>query len=255
MSDYEAGGSRARADQPRVEARCMSTENSPHGEAQGHDDRWRELFPMPLCPEVPREAGLSVSARRRRAAVRSRVDSVNSIIRTLNEMYSPSRDGDFSHGFVRTRAQEACQHELFRAVANTKPLSKVLSMREAVQELLRTDLSYSGEVATTVRPYDRGLLSIPSCGNQAVVLSDVLDDVGCETIRDPHRCMLLDEEGIGAMMEENKPIQTYMDPLLRDDIGLYCNFVHDLFEAGMIAFTNRPQGLVTPFFVAKESFV
>ncbi|CAK9056858.1 unnamed protein product [Durusdinium trenchii] len=173
----------------------MSTENSPHGEAQGHDDRWRELFPMPLCPEVPREAGLSVSARRRRAAVRSRVDSVNSIIRTLNEMYSPSRDGDFSHGFVRTRAQEACQHELFRAVANTKPLSKVLSMREAVQELLRTDLSYSGEVATTVRPYDRGLLSIPSCGNQAVVLSDVLDDVGCETIRDPHRCMLLDEEG------------------------------------------------------------
>lgn len=135
MSDYEAGGSRARADQPRVEARCMSTENSPlHGEAQGHDDRWRELFPMPLCPEVPREAGLSVSARRRRAAVRSRVDSVNSIIRTLNEMYSPSRDGDFSHGFVRTRAQEACQHELFRAVANTKPPSKVLSMREAVQE-------------------------------------------------------------------------------------------------------------------------
>ncbi|CAK9105668.1 unnamed protein product [Durusdinium trenchii] len=223
----------------------MSTENSPlHGEAQGHDDRWRELFPMPLCPEVPREAGLSVSARRRRAAVRSRVDSVNSIIRTLNEMYSPSRDGDFSHGFVRTRAQEACQHELFRAVANTKPLSKVLSMREAVQELLRTDLSYSGEVATTVRPYDRGLLSIPSCGNQAVVLSDVLDDVGCETIRDPHRCMLLDEEGIGAMMEENKPIQTYMDPLLRDDIGLYCNFVRDLFEAGMIDFTNRPQGLI-----------
>ena len=254
MSDYEAGSSRAGAVQPSVKARCMSTENSPiHGEAQGHDDRWRELFPMPLCPEVPREAGLSVSARRRRAAVRSRVDSVNSIIRTLNEMYSPSRDGDFSHGFVRTRAQEACQHELFRAVANTKPLSKVLSMREAVQELLRTDLSYSGEVATTVRPYDRGLLSIPSCGNQAVVLSDVLDDVGCETIRDPHRCMLLDEEGIGAMMEENKPIQTYMDPLLRDDIGLYCNFVHDLFEAGMIDFTNRPQGLVTPFFVAKKS--
>ncbi|CAK9098379.1 unnamed protein product [Durusdinium trenchii] len=39
-----------------VEAHCMSTENSKlHGEALGHDDRWRELFPLPLCPEVPRK--------------------------------------------------------------------------------------------------------------------------------------------------------------------------------------------------------
>ena len=135
MSIYEAGSGWAGAASSGVEAHCMSTENSKlHGEALGHDDRWRELFPLPLCPEVPRKAGLSVSARRRRATVRSRVESVNSIIKTLNEMYSPSRDGDFSSSFVRTRAQEACQHELFRAVANTKPPSKVLSMREAVQE-------------------------------------------------------------------------------------------------------------------------
>ncbi|CAK9009883.1 Ankyrin-1 [Durusdinium trenchii] len=147
-----------------VEAHCMSTENSKlHGEALGHDDRWRELFPLPLCPEVPRK------------------------------------------------------------------------------------------VATTVRPYDRGLLSIPSCGNQAVVLDDVLDDVGCETIRDPHRCMLLDEEEIGVMMEQNKPVDIYMDPLLKNNMGMYCNFVHDLFEAGMLDFTVRPRGLVTPFFVAKKS--
>ena len=65
--------------------------------------------------------------------------------------------------------------------------------------------------------------------------------------------MLLDEEEIGVMMEQNKPVDIYMDPLLKNNMGMYCNFVHDLFEAGMLDFTVRPRGLVTPFFVAKKS--
>ena len=57
------------SDQP---TRCMIQVNSyVQGEAQnvGLEKRWRELFPVPLCSEVPREAGLSTSARRRRAKV------------------------------------------------------------------------------------------------------------------------------------------------------------------------------------------
>ena len=55
-------------------------------------------------------------------------------------------------------------------------------MREAVEELLQHDLSYSGKVATTVRGYDRGQLSIPSSGNQAVDMMEMLDEQGREKL-------------------------------------------------------------------------
>ena len=51
---------------------ACSTENlNEHGPSSHPDDseRWRELFPLPLCERVAHEAGLSVSARRRRAKI------------------------------------------------------------------------------------------------------------------------------------------------------------------------------------------
>lgn len=217
------------------------------------DDRWRELFPLPLCEDVERQAGLSVSARRRRAHVRSTVEQTNSVIRSLNEMYAPSHKGEFSFFSSPSSAQKACQREIFKEVSRHKRPPSCMSMREAVQELLQTDLAYSGEVATTVRSYDKDLLSIPSSGNQAVDLNSVLDEVGRDTIGDPQRCMLLSEDEWGMEIEKNDPITTYMDPALRDDLALYCSFIQDLHSCGMLEFTNQPQGLVTPFCVAKKN--
>ena len=61
--------------------------------------RNRELFPLPKCADVPREQAseqaLSISSRRRKAKVRQNVALANSIIEALNEMYSPSPEGDF----------------------------------------------------------------------------------------------------------------------------------------------------------------
>ena len=82
-------------------------------------DRWRELFPIPPC-QVPYQAGLSTSARRRRARVRGLVERINSIIQTLNEMYGPSRDGDFFQCVAPTSSQKRAQHELFLEVGRTK---------------------------------------------------------------------------------------------------------------------------------------
>ena len=183
---------------------ACSTENlNEHGPSSHPDDseRWRELFPLPLCEPVAHEAGLSVSARRRRAKVRNSVDRTNSVISSLNEMYGSSRDGDFSSGFQPTSAQRLAQHEIFMEVSKTKEPQTVLSTREAVEELLQSDLSYSGEVATTVRDYDRGLLSIPSSGNRAVDMMDLLDEQGREILTDPHRCMLLNVDEYGEILE------------------------------------------------------
>lgn len=70
MTDVEAAISGPEGWQPvDYQADCMTMENSDERGSQHHDDRWRELLAMPLCAETKREAGLSVSARRRRARV------------------------------------------------------------------------------------------------------------------------------------------------------------------------------------------
>ena len=232
---------------------CIPFENS-HVEEQhsSRGDRWRELFPIPLCPEEGRAKGCSVSSRRRRAKVQRFVRDTNSAIQALNEMYAPSLVDEFFPPSC-TRAQRLAQHELFKEVSKMKEPTTVLSEREAVQELLQTDLSYSGEVTTTVRAYDRGLLSIPTSGSSAVELASVIDEIGREIIMDPKRCMLKSDEEVGVMMESTKPICTYMDPSLRDNLDLYCVFIEDLYKCGMIDFTVKPSGLVTPFCVAKKN--
>ena len=241
-----------------VVAHCMSREMLANSDNKGASfslgTRSRELFPLPQCSEVPRHAGLSISARRRRARVRQHVEQTNSIIQVLNEMYLPSRAGDFSSSGCCTAAQAAAQHEIYKAVAMTRPPSTVLSEREAVQELLHTGLAYDGgEVTTTVRPYERDLVSIPSCGHHAVRLDEVLDEGGRDIVKDPSRCMLWDADEWGEIVERQEHFSTYMDTKLKNDPVEYCSFVKDLYDSGMVEFTSKPQDLVTPFFVTKKN--
>lgn len=255
MSGYDGAASRAGGGFKKDQAHCMKFENSLlHGAHHPVDDaRWRELFPLPSCAEVPHSAGLSVSQRRRRAKLRSFSQQTNSIIGVLNEMYAPSHKGDFSLLSCPSKAQLESQHAIFTEVAKQKTPNKVLSMREAVQELLQNDLSYSGEVATTVRSFDKDLLSIPESGHSAIDLSTVLDEVGREVIEDPHRCMLLSEDEWGSVIESEPPLHTYMDPILQHDLPKYVDFIKLLFDSGMIEFTDTPRSKVTPFCVAKKN--
>ena len=237
----------------KFDTRCMHTENSNSEDPNNSKgDRWRELFPIPLCEDSARPVGPSVSSRRRRARVRRFVDDTNSVIQALNEMYGPSPGDEFSSSSCATKAQRLAQHELFQEVSKVKRPSTVLTEREAVQELLHTDLSYSGEVMTSVRAYDRGLLSIPSCGSSAVDLLAVLDEIGRETILEPQRCMLKSEDEIGVMMESSTPICTYMDPTLRDNLPTYRGFISDLYKCGMLDFTCKSHWPCHPFLCCQE---
>ena len=53
--------------------------------------------------------------------------------------------------------------------------------------------------------------------------------------------MLLDEDEWGMVAEHEPSVGMYMDPALRDDLPLYCSFIHDLYDCGMIEFTDRPE--------------
>lgn len=50
-------------------AHCTMMNSFPEERHVRNDDRWRELFPLPLCSEAGRPVGTSVSSRRRRARV------------------------------------------------------------------------------------------------------------------------------------------------------------------------------------------
>ena len=179
--------------------------------------RNRELFPLPKYEEVPHEKGRSGSSRRRKAKVRQNVEQTNSIIETLNKNDSPSHDGSFcSTGCMA--AQAAAQPEIFKAVARCPLPTTILSEREAVKELLQTSLAYVGtEASTMVRPYNRGLISIPSGGHCAVCLGDVLDESGRDLVEDPSRCMLLSDDEWGEVIENQEGFTPCMDETLRKD--------------------------------------
>lgn len=214
--------------------------------------RWRDLFPLPPCEPVLKRSSDSTSARRRRCRVQKLVDESNQVIKVLNEIYAAPSDRNF--GSSCTIPQKEGQHQIFRQLARLERCQLTCKERGAViEELLQSSPAYSGSESTTVRVFDRALVSIPVGSSEPVEMAGLLDDAGRETIEDPSRCMLLNEDEWGKIIEEGDTFHPYMDVKLQKSAQDYHDFIHDLYEAGMISFTAEPRDLVTPFFVAKKN--
>ena len=213
--------------------------------------RWRDLFPLPHANEPPRSLHSSVSSRRRRSKVTQLVQKSNEVIDVLNEIYAPPSGRSFLS--TCSLAQQQSQHMIFQQLSKMGPATKPCTAREAVEELLRSCPTYSSEeLSTTVRTFDKDLVSIPTSQSEPIELSGVLDPCGRETIEDPSRCMMLTEAEWGQMVEQGHTIKPYMDTKLQSSAQEYQTFVKALYDAGMISFTSDPQDIVTPFFVAKK---
>lgn len=215
------------------------------------DERWRELFPLPTSPERLTTPGVSVSSRRRSAQVRKREKEVNSIVKCLNEMYGAAVP--CGKAMQETTAHRSSHHEIFKQLGRLKQPKIRCSTREAIKELLHSPVSYNGdENMTTVRPYERSLVSLPNCGANPIPLHEVLDDEGREVLKGAAFSMLLSEDEWGEIVEKGDFVRPYMDARLQSDETLYHQFAKDLWEKGMIDFTQQPGDLVTPFFVNKK---
>ena len=214
--------------------------------------RWRDLFPLPVCDPVLGKKGMSTSARRRRCRVNRVVTETNDAIGVLNEIYAAPSDRNFPD--VCTRSQQLSQHRIFKQIARMDHGNLTCKEREAViEELLQSSPAYSGQEPTTVRTFDRSLVSVPCSESARVPAAGLLDDMGRETVEDPSRCMLLSDEEWGEVSEANKDFRPYMDVKLQHSAKEYEGFVKDIYDAGMVEFIDRPRDLVTPFFVAKKS--
>ena len=220
--------------------------------AQLENQRWRELFPLPTSTAPSASPGSSVSQRRRRAKVRERVGMVNDIVGCLNEMYNaPSSSSSSSNPSL---AQQQSQHVLFKQLERVQlPSSGFCSEREAAQELLHTQAVYDGtSTSSTVRPYERDLVSLPEVGSSLVPLSQVLDDTGREVVENPSERMLVDEESWGYICEKNAGFRPYMDTILKEDTNKYNQFICDLMSKNMVDFTSSPKDLIAPFFCGQK---
>lgn len=222
------------------------------GENQSFEDgiNRRDLFPLPHL--VTSSLGDSLSQHQRRKAARTRkvVEQSNAIIDTLNSMYSPGKHV----GTDVSASQQAAHNSIFRQVKDISMKIPMYREREASRELLQSCLSYAGEEAsTTVRPFNRSLVSIPEVGAKVPYLFDVLDPHGREFLQDPDAHIFVSGDEWGHIVEKGGAIRPYMDEVLRHDHQQYFTFVKDLFDRGMITFTTKPRAIITPFFVAKKN--
>lgn len=190
------------------------------------DGRWRELFPLQNAPVPDRMPGLSTSARRRRAKVRDRVCQANSIVDCLNEMYVPSCN-QASYPQKGTQAQRDSQHFIYKQLSRMKYPSSTCTEREAVKELLQTSTSYEGGQMTTVRPYERDLVSLPDCGAHLIALDQVIDAAGRDFLEDPQVSMMRTAEEWGHIIEKDDVFRPYMDVTLQGSPAQYGLFVKD----------------------------
>ena len=223
--------------------------------------RQRDLLPLPhFIPEGdpgdhghPRRAGLSEGAYRRHVRRQENVCKANEAISAINSLAGFS----FAKQGAPSEVQCKAMSGILKSICEAPRPNSFTPMREAVRELLhyRPSTAYVEQEetgTTTVRPYQRDLVSLPEPGARTLDAIDLVDDVGRDILSAFHDTMLRD-------VEKDPPkrlpgdITPYMDVKLKASSTLYEQFVLDLWDRNMLEFIDKSKSEVTPFFVIKKS--
>eukprot|EP00972_Heterocapsa_arctica_P115654 16448981-Heterocapsa_arctica.AAC.1 len=148
--------------------------------------------------------------------------------------------------------QAASVHHIRGVVAEAKVPRELPNPEEAARALLGAGPAYSSEEATTVRTYDRSLLSIPAVGATPVPLTSVLPPEACAFLEDISS-LLVNEQVWGERCESQRSQATYMDVKLRSSPKHYHQFISDLWDAGLLRWSDKVAARVSVFCVAKKS--
>ena len=219
--------------------------------------RQRDLLPLGrvVSDGRPPRVGLSRGVRQRIAKREFWCDKVNAVVDVVNEIYSGAEKGaqcsqnrDQSN-FVP--AGHVAAHRLLRARLEQVPKPPVTySPHEASRALLgATRLSYDDDEAdSSVRSYDRALVSIPSAGSDASLAGSLLDPDAATVVDQFESHMLLPPAEYDLASQQFEPITPYMDETLGSDREKYNTFLRDMYDANLIDFTCEPIDICTPFF-------
>ena len=224
-------------------------------------DRQRDIFPLPTVSRPVRSV-VSHLSRGCQQRVRKRdflERSVDEVCIALNDVFA---DSDVScmplttegpRPLPITAAQSRARTEIARVLDCVAEPAAKLGAHEASRVLLQTSLDYHGsEAVSSVRPYDRALLSLPKVGHLAPAASDLLGPAEAAVVRDFPSHMLLSPDQWEQVLETQPNIKPYMDHQLKNDSDVFHQFIADLFFSNLLGFTNTPTDIVTPFFVEKR---
>eukprot|EP00435_Cladocopium_sp_Y103_P026023 s1915_g6.t1 len=223
--------------------------------------RQRDLLPLPLFEpdgdgdrhRRPDRAKLSTGAYRRQMRRYDNVCRANQAISAINSLAGCSE----AKSGAPTGAQQCAMQGILQTMVERPRTNSTIAMREAVSELLhyRPSSAY-GELeetgTTTVRPFQKSLISLPEPGAVTHDALDLVDEVGREILMAFHDTMLRDVENDPARKLPGD-ITPYMDVKLKASSTLYGEFIRDLWDRGMLDFLHQAKSVVTPFFVAKKS--
>lgn len=122
--------------------------------------------------------------------------------------------------------------------------------QEAARLLLGPRLEYGGD-STTAAPFNKGLLSLPAIGGSPVEMSSVLDQETADLVRSFEDRMLRSSEEVeGTFKDEQIGMHTYAK--VRRSRACYFDLTM-LNEMGLLHFTPRRRGRITPFWLQSES--
>ena len=202
------------------------------------DFRQRNIFPLPgLAPEGGE--GSSQCFWR---------DLANQGIRTLNEI-TEGLNSHFDHKKKSTRAQRRVQSQILAAYHDAYPGPSCFEDAGGLEGLC-TSFRLYGAVRTDIKSYARDNISWPQASTAPVPLERCLAPADREWLGTWQSHMLRSEDG-----DADSKVVPYIDPILKNDPGEYCNFLQELQKRQMVSFrvAKGEKGKLGVFFVAKKS--
>ncbi|CAE7252533.1 AMY1.1 [Symbiodinium necroappetens] len=222
-----------------------------------HDDRQRDLFPLPLLVEEPEVAkkSLSRSVKQRIHRRRNRQRRLNSAVVALNSLFF-GKDLDSAKSCINISDLPRVQGDVLRSLIHRLkvlgPPPAVASYREALQALQVPGGSYEAEpgVGETV-PMDLSSLSLPTLSGTGVDLEREMSGSIGDMIRDFEGHLLQDATTWASVAEEAARMKPYNDPKMHHK-GFYRDFLLRLQSCGILTFSRRARGRVGAFSVSKK---
>ena len=222
-----------------------------------HDDRQRDLFPLPLLVEEPEVAkkSLSRSVKQRIHRRRNRQRRLNSAVVALNSLFY-GKDLDSAKSCINISDLPRGQGDVLRSLIHRLkvlgPPPAVASYREALQALQVPGGSYEAEpgVGETV-PMDLSSLSLPTLSGTGVDLEREMSGSIGDMIRDFEGHLLQDATTWASVAEEAARMKPYNDPKMHHK-GFYRDFLLRLQSCGILTFSRRARGRVGAFSVSKK---
>ena len=101
--------------------------------------------------------------------------------------------------------------------------------------------------------YDRDIVSWPPVGSVAVPITEHLASDDSEFVTRLRETMLKSSDDISSYMASADRVKPFLEPTLVRRPCVYADFLHRLFDCGMIRFRVGGPSLLGVFFVTKSS--